>query len=88
MLYKPKQSLRVWFGRFAKVMVDMRFYYNQGDHTFFIKHSSFEKITIVIVYVDDIIVKDDIRMILENNNCDSLWQMLNQTLFFENLFRK
>ena len=32
---------------------------SQGDHTLFIKHSTTGKVTILLVYVDDIIVTGD-----------------------------
>ncbi|RVW56552.1 Retrovirus-related Pol polyprotein from transposon RE1 [Vitis vinifera] len=58
-LYGLKQSPRAWFGRFTKAMIEMEFYQSQGDHTLFVKRSSFGKITTLIVYVDDIIVTGD-----------------------------
>ena len=55
-LYGLKQSPRVWFGRFAKVMKEFGYKQSQGDHTFFIKQSVAGRVTVVLVYVDDIIV--------------------------------
>ncbi|KAH9802834.1 retrovirus-related pol polyprotein from transposon RE1 [Citrus sinensis] len=54
-LYGLKQSPRAWFGKFTKAMV--RFGYNQSnsDHTLFIKKRQ-GKITVLIVYVDDMVV--------------------------------
>ena len=37
-------------------MVRMGYRQSQGDHTLFIKHSSSGGVTILLVYVDDIIV--------------------------------
>ena len=55
-----KQSFRAWFGRFTKSMLSMGYKQSQGDHALFIKHSTTRKVTILLVYVDDIIVtKDD-----------------------------
>ena len=39
-LYGLKQSPKVWFERFAKVMLRMKYEQNPGDHTLFIKHST------------------------------------------------
>ena len=55
-LYGLKQSRRAWFGRFAKVMKELRYRQSQGDHTLFIKHSAAGGVTVLLVYVDDIIV--------------------------------
>lgn len=55
-LYGLKQSPRAWFGRFTKVMTDLGYKQSQGDHTLFIKHSDSGGVTILLVYVDDIIV--------------------------------
>ena len=38
--YKLKQSPRAWFGRFAKVMKNVRYRQNQGNYMLFIKHSN------------------------------------------------
>ncbi|RVW49045.1 Retrovirus-related Pol polyprotein from transposon RE1 [Vitis vinifera] len=55
-LYELKQSPRAWFGRFAKVMKESGYKQSQGDHTLFIKHSATRGVTVLLVYVDDIIV--------------------------------
>nr|CAN76639.1 hypothetical protein VITISV_027481 [Vitis vinifera] len=55
-LYGLKQSPRAWFERFAKVMKESRNKQSQGDHTLFIKHSAAGRVTVLLVYVDDIIV--------------------------------
>ncbi|XP_057514198.1 uncharacterized mitochondrial protein AtMg00810-like [Actinidia eriantha] len=55
-LYGLKQSPRAWFGRFGSVMVSMGYKQSQGDHTLFVKHSSSGEVTILLVYVDDIVV--------------------------------
>lgn len=51
-----KQMLRAWFGKLTNAMNNMKFLQSQRDHTLFIKDSSFVKVTILIVYVDKIIV--------------------------------
>nr|KYP52900.1 Retrovirus-related Pol polyprotein from transposon TNT 1-94 [Cajanus cajan] len=58
-LYGLKQSPRAWFGRFTKVMISLGFKQSQGDHTLFIKHSKSRGVTVLLVYVDDIIVTGD-----------------------------
>ena len=54
-LYGLKQSPRAWFGRFSKAMLSMGYHQSRGDHTLFIKHTR-EKVTVLLVYVDDIVV--------------------------------
>ena len=58
-LYGLKQSPRAWFGRFSQVL--RRHEYSQGhaDHTMFYRHSLDGKFTILIMYVDDIILTED-----------------------------
>lgn len=46
----------VWFGRFSKVLKTFGYVQGQTDNTLFIKHTENNKITILILYVDDIIV--------------------------------
>nr|KYP73849.1 Retrovirus-related Pol polyprotein from transposon TNT 1-94 [Cajanus cajan] len=58
-LYGLKQSPRAWFGRFTKAMVSLGYRQSQGDHTLFIKHSSTGKLTLLLVYVDDMIIAED-----------------------------
>ena len=55
-LYGLKQSPRAWFNRFSKVVKGLGYIQGQTDHTLFIKHSGKGEITILIVYVDDIII--------------------------------
>ncbi|XP_061371297.1 uncharacterized protein LOC133313900 [Gastrolobium bilobum] len=55
-LYGLKQSPRAWFGRFTKVMMTLGYRQSQGDHTLFFKHSQNGKLTVLLVYVDDIII--------------------------------
>ncbi|XP_058724364.1 phospholipid-transporting ATPase 2-like isoform X1 [Vicia villosa] len=58
-LYGLKQSPRAWFGRFTKVMTSLGYKQSQGDHTLFIKHSPQGGVTVLLVYVDDIIMTGD-----------------------------
>lgn len=55
-LYGLKQSPWAWFERFTKVMIGLGFKQSQGYHTLFITHSETGGVTILLVYVDDIIV--------------------------------
>jgi len=55
-LYGLKQSPRAWFERFGKAVTSYGFLQSQADHTIFYKHSKDGKVTILIVYVDDIIL--------------------------------
>ena len=58
-LYGLKQSLRTWFGRSNKSVAKYGYAQCQADHTLFVKPNSGGKITILIVYVDDIILTGD-----------------------------
>ena len=58
-LYGLKQSPRAWFDRFTKAVKEQGYLQGQLDHTLFIKRTSDGKITILIVYVDDMIVTGD-----------------------------
>jgi len=53
-LYELKQSLIVWFGRFTRVVTSLAYKQSQSDHTLFIKHLVSGGVTILLVYVNDI----------------------------------
>lgn len=55
-LYGLKQSPRAWFDRFAKAVVRLGYTQCQADHTLFLRTSQAKKISLLIVYVDDIIL--------------------------------
>ncbi|CAN1127242.1 Retrovirus-related Pol polyprotein from transposon TNT 1-94 [Linum perenne] len=55
-LYGLKQSPRAWFGKFSKTVISLGYTHCQTDDTMFVRHSKDDKITILIVYVDDIII--------------------------------
>ncbi|CAL9006929.1 unnamed protein product [Prunus brigantina] len=57
-LYGLKQSPRAWFGRLTKSMRAFGYKQSNFDHTLFLKHKE-NKITALIVYVDDMIVTGD-----------------------------
>ncbi|RDX98507.1 hypothetical protein CR513_18547, partial [Mucuna pruriens] len=55
------KSPKVWFEKFTKFVKSQGFNQGQGDHTMFFKHSQDKKISILIIYVDDIILtRDDV----------------------------
>lgn len=55
-LYGLKQSPRAWFHRFTTVLKEDGYTQGQADHTLFVKHAEEGKITVLIVYVDDIVL--------------------------------
>ena len=55
-IYGLKQSPRAWFGKFSKTMLSAGYVQSEGDHTLFMKHLKEEKVAILIVYIDDIVV--------------------------------
>jgi hypothetical protein len=54
-LYGLKQSPRAWFDRFRRAMCGIGYKQCNGDHTLFYHHSG-NRITILAVYVDYIII--------------------------------
>lgn len=54
-LYGLKQSPHAWFDRFRRAIIQMGYKQSNGEHTLFYKRSD-DKVTILIVYVDDIII--------------------------------
>ena len=54
--YGLKQSPKAWFERFTRTIKGHDFTQGQTNHTLFYWHLSNGKITILIVYVDDIIL--------------------------------
>ena len=57
-LYGLKQSPRVWFGKFAGAMIRYGYTQSNSDHTLFFKKQG-DKITCLIIYVDDMIITGD-----------------------------
>ena len=55
-LYGLKQSPKAWFGRFTQTMKTLGYKQCNGEHTLFFKRSSPALLTLLIVYVDDIII--------------------------------
>ncbi len=58
-LYGLKQSSRAWFERFGRAVRGRGYCQSQANHIMFYKHSKEDKIAILIVYVDDIILTGD-----------------------------
>lgn len=54
-LYGLKQSTWAWFERITRAIKGFGYKHCQADHTLFVKHCG-SKITILIVYVDDIVL--------------------------------
>ena len=57
-LYGLKRSPRAWFDRFSKAMIFFGYHQNNANHTLFMKYCK-DKITLLIIYVDDIVVTRD-----------------------------
>ena len=55
-LYGLKQSPRAWFGKFTQAMKELGYKQCNGEHTLFFKIAPGGLTTILIVYVDDIII--------------------------------
>ena len=55
-IYGLKQSPRAWFGSFSLAMKKCGYFQLNGDHSLFYRHTKSKKITILIVYVDDIMI--------------------------------
>ena len=55
-IYGWKQFGRTWFETFCNAMKSMGYSQGHGDDTLFVKHSDSRTVTILLVYVDDIIV--------------------------------
>src|SRR4051812_12018205 len=67
-LYGLKQSPRAWFDRFRRAVCSMGYRQCNGDHTVFYRHSK-TQITILAVYVDDIVITgDDVKEIQRLKN--------------------
>ena len=54
-----KQSPRAWFEHFGKVINHYGYNQSQVDHTMFYKHSDEGKVSILIVYVDNLVLTGD-----------------------------
>lgn len=79
-LYGLKQSSRTWFERLTRVDKKEGFTQCHSDHTMFVKHSLEGKITLFIVYVDDIVITGD-----DHNQIDHLKSFLVREFEVKNL---
>jgi Reverse transcriptase (RNA-dependent DNA polymerase) len=57
-LYGLKQSPRAWSGRFCQVMKGCGYTQSESDHTMLYKRNQ-EKIDVLIIYMDDMIITGD-----------------------------
>ncbi|WVZ92208.1 hypothetical protein U9M48_038291 [Paspalum notatum var. saurae] len=84
-LYGLKQSPWAWFDRFKHALCAMKYIQCNGDHTLFYRHSG-PKITILAVYVDDIIITGDdegeIKRLKENLSKEFEVKDLGQLKYF------
>ena len=55
-LYGFKQFSRTWFGKFTLTMKALGYKQCNGDHTLFYQYFPTRGVTILIIYVDDIII--------------------------------
>lgn len=55
-LYGLKQSPWVWFDWFTRVLKKEEYVQCQTDQTLFVKHATDARLTVLIVYVDDIVL--------------------------------
>lgn len=58
-LYGLKQSPWLWFGKFSKSVDGHSFIQCQANHTIFMKQSLENKLVVLIIYVDDVILTRD-----------------------------
>lgn len=65
-IYGLKQSSRTWFKRFGEVVKRHGYKQSQADDSMFYKHSKSGKKSILIVYVDDIVLTGDDHTELQN----------------------
>lgn len=58
-LYGLKQPPRAWFDRMTRVVKKDKVNKCQSDHTISVKHSMEGKVTLFIVYVDNIVITEN-----------------------------
>jgi len=58
-LYGLKQSPKIWFKRFSDTQNQLGYKQGQANHSLFTKIESDGRTTILIVYIDDIIITRD-----------------------------
>jgi len=67
-IYGLKPSPRAWFKKFSMTLNQLGYKQRQANHTLFTKHAENGKRSILIVYVDDIIVTGDDMQEIDNLN--------------------
>ena len=72
MLLGRKQAPRAWFEKFSSVVVQQGFTSSRYDTAFFVRRSS-AGITLILLYVDDVIITGD-----DSAGIRSLQQFLSQ----------
>lgn len=55
-LYGLKQSSRTWFKRFIDVKIRLGYKQSQEEHTMFVRHSKIGGATVLLVYMNDILL--------------------------------
>lgn len=77
-----KQSPRAWFEKFTYLVKNQGYTQAQINHTMFFKHSVSRILTILIIYVDDIILIGDnsieidrLKMSLATNSKSKIWDL-------------
>lgn len=65
-LYGLKKFLKAWFERFTRVVQKHGYSYCQVDHMLFVKKSKHNKLSILIAYINSIIVIGDLAEELIN----------------------
>lgn len=60
-LYGLRQASRQWNAKFSNVMIECGYSQSQNDHSLFFKHDG-TSFTLLVVYVDDIVITG-------NNDC-------------------
>ncbi|XP_014517256.1 uncharacterized protein LOC106774731 [Vigna radiata var. radiata] len=78
-LYGLKQASRQWYDKLSSFLLSQDFTQTSGDHSLFTKHNG-DNITIMIVYVDDIILSGN-----DINDINHITNMLNDRFKIKNL---
>ncbi|CAL1392348.1 unnamed protein product [Linum trigynum] len=63
-IYGLKQASRQWFAKLTSVLLDFGYTQSHNDHSMFLHHSS-SGISVLLVYVDDIIIAGDDKMAMQ-----------------------
>jgi Reverse transcriptase (RNA-dependent DNA polymerase) len=63
-IYGLKQSPRAWYGKLSQFLISCNFKVSGADSSLFIKHNT-NGTTVVLVYVDDIIVTGNNQIEIE-----------------------